>query len=114
LLVLLGAEPVRPVILRVCSRNDPVGGCQDRMEAQARGDFYPDYDAWGWASTESPLRYMSDTAFEEVYIHRHEYHHQNFTGTSYTYTVCPWCFQDLPSLGLVRKYRETALGSSRT
>jgi len=106
LLLALGGEPVTdeaPRILRVCSRDDPVGGCDERLAAMAAGTFYADYAAWGWVSTETPTRYMSDNAFTEVYIHRREYQHANYTG--------PYCQMELPSLGLLRKYAEKqALG----
>jgi hypothetical protein len=99
------------LIIRVCSRDDPVGGCAERLAAMAAGTFVVDFDAWGWCSTETPLRYMSDNAFAEVYIHRAEYSHPNNTRVPYTYTVCPWCFQELPALGLLRKFQEKqALG----
>ncbi len=96
----------KPVLLRVCSRDDPIGGCAERMEAQAVGTFFPDYEAWGWVSSEAPLRYMSDGAFNEVYIHRQDYQHPNNTRSPYTWNSCPWCQCELPSLGLLRKFSE--------
>lgn len=76
------------------------------MRAEDAGDFYPDFEAWGWVLADTPLRYMSDQAFHETYIHRRDYNHVNYSGKPYTHTSCPWCFQELPSMGAMRKAME--------
>lgn len=101
-------EDVFPLLHRICNREDIDSGCVDRMVEQDAGRFYPDEIAWGWVHAETPLRYMSDAAFHEVYISRHDYKHVNYSGRPYTYHLCPWCFEELPSIGAVRKARESA------
>lgn len=95
-----------PRIHRVCNSKDVTSGCSERERHEERGLFYPDYEAWGWVHADTPLRYMSDVAFHETYISRHDYQHINHSGKPYTYVECPWCFQLLPSMGLVRKERD--------
>lgn len=97
-----------PRIHRVCTRENITVGCPERMRAEEWGDFWPDETAWGWVSSDTPLRYMSDASFHETYIHRRDYKHVNHSGRPYTYTVCPWCFGDLPSIGAIRKARGEA------
>ena len=76
------------------------------MEAQARGEFIPDYEAWGWVDTTIPRRQMSSQAYYYTYCEREDERHINYSGKPFTFTVCPFCFQDLPSLGLLRKHAE--------
>lgn len=90
---------------RVCSREDPEGGCPERMEAMAKGEFIPDYEAWGFVDTTVPLRQMTSQAFYYVYCDREDERHPNNSGRPFTFSVCPWCFQDLPSLGSLRKHQ---------
>lgn len=99
-------ELLLPRIQRVCNREDVRSGCDEREWAEETGKFYPDYEAWGWVHADTPLRYMSDRVFHETYISRHDYKHINYSGRPYTYAECPWCFQSLPSMGLVRKERD--------
>lgn len=76
------------------------------MEAMAKGEFIPDYEAWGWVDTTLPLRSMSAQAFYYVYCDREDDRHINYAGKPYTFTTCRWCHQELPSLGLLRKHQE--------
>lgn len=95
-----------PRVGRICLRDDPEGGCPERMEAQAQGLFYPDFEVWGYVMADIPLRQMSAQAKYYVYSEREDENHPNNSGQPYRFHECPWCFQELPSLGLLRKHQE--------
>ena len=100
-------EEQKPKIIpRLCNRDDTKGGCPERMEAQARGEFFPDFENWGYVRTDIPLRKISGRAHYFIYVERQDLFHPDHSGKPFTWSNCPWCGEELPSMGRLRKEAE--------
>lgn len=95
-----------PRLSRVCSRDDPEGGCPERMESVTAGKFWPDYELWGWVWKDAPLRKMTERTKYYVYSEREDDNHPDNSGHRFIWNECPWCRMELPSMGSVRKHQE--------
>lgn len=70
--------------------------CNERKAACDDGEMFFSQCSRGWVFVNGPLRRMSAKSRYYAMLDRSEFSHTDHTGEPFSFTVCPFCGNDLP------------------